>query len=123
MMATMGTLAAMGLGGMAASAAGAPDPAAGKQAFVPCQGCHSAAQGDEGAGPSLFHVAGRKVASEPGFDYSPAMKAKGGIWSDAALDAYLADPRKAVPGTTMTYPGQKDPAKRAALIAYLKSLK
>ena len=36
--------------------------------------------------------------------------------------AFVAAPAQTVPGTRMFYAGQKDPAKRAALIAYLKTL-
>lgn len=41
-------------------------------------------------------------------------------WDEKTLDRFLAQPLKAVPGTTMTYdgvPGRKD---RADLIAYLR---
>ena len=110
---------------------GSPTPSAtaqtasapGNAAFVRCAACHSVARGAKGIGPTLFAVSGRAVAGEPSFVYSPALKAKGGVWNDALLDAYIADPRKAVPGTRMAFIGEKDPAKRAALIAYMKTLK
>jgi cytochrome c len=41
-------------------------------------------------------------------------------WNENTLDRFLADPLKAVPGTTMTYAGVKDAKERADLIAYLK---
>src|SRR3546814_18315437 len=44
------------------------------------------------------------------------MKAKGGVWDEAALDAYLADPMKTVTGTRMAFAGAIDPADRKALI-------
>jgi cytochrome c len=56
-----------------------------------------------------------------GFEYSPAMKRSGLVWNEATLDRFLADPLKAVPGTTMTYAGIPDPRERADLIAYLKT--
>ena len=59
----------------------------------------------------------------PGFNYSPALKAQKGIWSDAELDAYIANPRTRVPGTRMIYAGMPDAAKRKRLIAWLKSVK
>jgi cytochrome c len=51
------------------------------------------------------------------------MKAKGGNWDEAALDAYLAAPSKIVPGTKMAFAGVSDAAKRKALIEYLKAQK
>jgi cytochrome c len=51
------------------------------------------------------------------------MKAQKGIWTEADLNAYIANPMAKVPGTRMVYPGMKDPAKRARLIAWLKSIK
>ncbi|PCD02675.1 cytochrome C class I [Sphingomonas spermidinifaciens] len=119
------TMVMLGLGVSAASPAlagqAAPDP--GKQAFAPCSACHAVTPNTKRMGPSLHGVVGRKVAGAPGFAYSPALKAKGGAWTPAALDAFLADPRGWAPGNRMSYPGVKDPAKRAAIIAYLKTLK
>lgn len=75
------------------------------------------------AGPSLFGVAGAPSARLAGYDYSPAMRRAGLIWDDATLDAYIADPQAVVPGTRMSYPGEPDPAGRASIVAYLKTLK
>jgi len=92
-------------------------------AFVPCMSCHAVTPGQNGIGPSLAGVFGRKAASAPGFEYSDAMKGSGKTWDEASLDAYLANPMGVVPGTRMTYMGQADPAKRKAVIDYLKTLK
>ncbi len=92
-------------------------------AFAPCAACHKVEKGKNGLGPHLWHVVGRKKASVAGFAYSDAMKAQKGVWTEADLDAYLTSPRAAVPGTRMSFPGYKDPAKRAAVIACLKSVK
>jgi cytochrome c len=103
------------------AAAPAADP--GRAAFGPCRACHAIEKGVNRLGPSMFGIVGRKVASEPGYDFSPAMKAHGGVWTRERLDAYLADPRGVVPGSKMSYAGQKDPARRAALIDYLATLR
>ncbi|MFA6122788.1 cytochrome c family protein [Sphingomonas sp.] len=103
--------------------AAAPTDAEQKAAFAPCMACHTKDKGVNKIGPSLFGVVGRKVASVSGFSYSAGMKAKGGNWTPEQLDAYITNPRQVVPGTYMSYPGQKDPAKRAAVIAYLKTFK
>ena len=92
-------------------------------AFIPCMSCHSVTPGQNGIGPSLAGVFGRKAASAPGFEYSDAMKASGKTWDEATLDTYLANPMGVVPGTRMTYMGQSDPAKRKEVIEYLKTLK
>ena len=92
-------------------------------AFAACAACHSVSAGQNGIGPSLAGVFGRKAASSTGIDYSAAMKASGKTWDEATLDNFLTSPMAAVPGTRMTYMGQTDPAKRKAVIEYLKTLK
>ncbi len=107
-----------------AGAAHAADPAAGKSVFnTYCSICHSPQPGKNMVGPSLFGIVGRKTGSVPGFHYSPANHGANLTWDDATLDKYLQSPRTVIPGTTMTYGGLKDDAKRADLIAYLATLK
>lgn len=102
----------------------AGDAAKGKQVFAQCAACHKAdASGKSGIGPNLWKVAGRTSGTLPGFRYSPAMVAAKRVWTDAALDAYLAAPMKAMPGNRMPYAGLKAPADRANLIAYLRTLR
>ena len=88
--------------------------------FAPCAPCHSLEKGKNGIGPSLAGVYGAKKAAAPGYAYSAALKAKGGAWPGKELDAYLANPSADIPGTKMPM-GVADPAKRAAVIAYLKT--
>jgi cytochrome c len=71
-------------------------------------------------GPNLNKLFGRKAGTAPGFAYSPALKASGIVWDAKTLDAYLAAPTKVVPGTRMVVK-VPDPARRAALITYLKA--
>ncbi len=109
----------------AAAQTGAPvtgDPAKGKSAFGACAMCHSDTPGKNGIGPSLFGVVGRQAGTAPDFKYSAAMKAAG-AWTPSRLDAFIAAPRTAVPGTTMPFGGIKDAAKRADIVAYLGTLK
>lgn len=91
--------------------------------FAQCKTCHSVQRDNHGLGPSLFGIAGAKAGAVAGFAYSDAMKNAGLTWDDATLDAYIAGPAKKVPGTRMSYAGMNDPAKRAEVIAYLKTLK
>jgi cytochrome c len=111
----------------AAAPIGEPQAKAGSEsgetAIKPCQACHTF---EEGAGikigPPLYGVAGRPKASVQGFDYSDALKSKGGTWTDADLDQFLANPNAYAPGTKMTFAGVADPGQRAVIIAYLHKL-
>lgn len=121
--------AAIGFGGTGAWAQAAGDAAEGEKLFRKCSACHSVEPGDNGAGPSLHGVVGRPVASVEGFEYSDAMRAWAARqdpatgWTPELLDTYLEQPRKVVEGTRMIFAGLRDPADRAAVIAYLQSLK
>ncbi len=87
-----------------------------------CRACHSIVRMQNRVGPSLFGVIDRPTASISSFEYSQALRSFSSVWSEAILDAFLGDPQAMVPGTSMRFPGLKDPAERAALIAYLKGL-
>lgn len=96
----------------------------GADVFKKCAACHSVTpDGRNGIGPGLHGVSGRAVASVQGFTYSNALKEKGGVWDEAALDAFIAAPAKWAPGTKMMFAGISDPADRKALVEYLGTLK
>jgi cytochrome c len=84
-----------------------------------CTGCHSVDA--DRIGPRHRDVVGRKIASVPGFNYSPALKKAGGIWTPARLDQWLSGTQKMAPGSRM-YIEIDDPTQRRQLIAYLKSV-
>lgn len=89
-----------------------------------CTACHTLDQGGaDRTGPHLWGVFGRPVASIGGFAYSDAMKAHGGKWDVENLNHFLWNPKKTVSGTKMNYRGVKKAEDRAALVAFLKSLK
>jgi len=89
-----------------------------------CAGCHAFKDWEPSSiGPRLWGVVGRKPASLDDFRYSPAMRELGGTWTRERLDAFLANPRSVVPGTTMQFPGMPDATERARLIDYLETLK
>ncbi len=89
-----------------------------------CVKCHDdTATKERLQGPPLFGVVGRKIGSVKGFGYSDALKKAndaGRSWSEAELDAYLADPEKTMPGGYMPLAVPEE-ANRLNLIAYLKS--
>lgn len=88
-----------------------------------CQMCHvSTKDAKPTIGPDLFGVVGRKAASSGFASYSPALKASGLVWSAANLERFLTAPAKLVPGTRMVI-AIPDAKRRAAVIAYLRSLK
>lgn len=109
-------------------AAEAPKPAVAVAVVTPpasfarCAVCHNAEKGaGSKIGPNLWGVYGTKAGEIKGYNFSDPLKASGLTWNDATLDQWIAGPMKMVPGTMMSFPGIKDPAKRAEIIAFLKS--
>ena len=97
------------------------DAAAGEKLFAHCAPCHSNKPGENKFGPSLAGAFGRKSGTEPGYNYSSAMKGANVTWDEKTLDEYLQGPGKFVKGTRMVYfvPDEKD---RQDIIAYLRTL-
>ncbi len=86
-----------------------------------CAACHDWTKGGPNKiGPNLYGVVGRPRASHPGFDYSPAMMAKGGSWTYADLFTFLKQPQLFVPGTKMTFGGLPKAQDRLDVIAFLR---
>jgi cytochrome c len=98
------------------------DVAAGKTTSTKCEQCHNLAKGGPNMiGPNLYAVVDRPRASHPGFDYSAAMKGKGGSWSYDELFKFLKSPGSYIPGTKMSFAGLRSDKDRINLIAYLRS--
>jgi cytochrome c len=99
------------------------DAEAGKAVTKNCTSCHSFDKGGKnGVGPNLWDVVGNKQAHIAGFGYSPALQAAGGTWDYEKMNAFLANPKAAVPGTRMAFAGLRRADDRANLIAYLRTL-
>jgi cytochrome c len=102
--------------------ADAADAANGEHVFAQCAPCH-AKDKTVGVGPGLLGVIGRQAGSTAGFRYSRAMKNSNLVWDEKSLDAFIAAPQTALPGTTMPFSGLQDQQERTDLIAYLETLK
>lgn len=99
------------------------NPDGGQDSFKKCLSCHTPQKGGpNGTGPNLWGVVGRKPGSHAGFPYSDAMKGKGGEWNWEALATYLHDPKTAIPGNKMAFPGIKDNVELADVLAYMRKL-
>ena len=118
-------LAAAAAGAGCAAAPAAESVAAGGRLYARCHACHALEPGrSTPAGPTLHRIVGRAVAAEPGFAYSPALRALAAAqprWTPALLDAFLADPDAVAPGHYMGFHGLDDPAERRALIDWLRA--
>ncbi|MFL9840289.1 cytochrome c family protein [Sphingomonas sp. ST-64] len=100
----------------------AADVAKGQASFAKCAACHTITQGGaNGVGPNLWAALGKPHGHVAGFAYSDALKSVPGNWDFAAMDEWLASPRKYAPGTKMTFAGLSDPQERANVIAYLNA--
>jgi len=130
---------AVAIGEGAKAPAGAPAAPAGPTPIAPlmasasaergandakiCGTCHNFKEGQgKKIGPDLWNVVGHPKASAKGFDYSAALKAKGGNWSYEDLNHWLWKPQSFAQGTKMAFAGISDDKKRADVIAYLRSL-
>jgi cytochrome c len=86
-----------------------------------CKICHSLDKGEPNrVGPNLFAIFGKKAGTVAGFNSSAEMKQSGIIWNDETMANFLRDPRAAIPGNHMSFPGIKDETALADLLARLR---
>jgi len=96
------------------------DAAKGESSAKKCAACHTFAKGEPNrVGPNLYGVVGRDRATQAGFNYSAAMKAKGGKWTVEDLNTFLTNPKAFIPGTSMGFAGLPRGSERADVIAFL----
>jgi cytochrome c len=96
----------------------------GQAAAKVCQTCHTFEKnGPNRVGPNLYGVVGdHRGEGRNGFNFSAAMKAKGGTWTYDDLNKFLANPKAFIPGTAMGFAGIPKDSQRADVIAYLRTL-
>jgi cytochrome c len=96
--------------------------------FQVCAACHSVGDvGNKIEGPNLKGIVGRKVASQPGFKYSDAMKKFAEthpVWTEELLEDYIKNAEEMVPGTSMNNaPTIRNAKTRKAIVEFLKAQK
>ena len=93
----------------------------GAQVFRACVACHTL-KADDGprAGPTLAGIFGRRIATLPGYDFSPALKKLDIVWTPETVSKlFEIGPAAYTPGTKM--PEQRVGAEdRAALVKFLE---
>jgi cytochrome c2 len=92
----------------------------GRLAFAPCGDCHGPDLQGTDRGPPLRGAFGRRIAGWPGYPFSPALRRWTGEWTAERLDAFLADPQRFAPGTTMELAPMANPAERRAIVEFLR---
>ncbi len=88
-----------------------------------CAACHTFDKGGPNrVGPNLYGIVGDKKGEGRGFNFSAAMKAKGGTWTFEDLNKFIDNPKGFVPGTAMGFAGIQRDSERADVINYLRTL-
>ena len=86
-----------------------------------CMVCHGWDKGGQAMiGPNLYGVVGRPKAAATDYDYSPALREKGGNWTYEDLYTFLQQPGVYAPGTKMAFAGIPRTQDRLNLIAFLR---
>ena len=115
-------ISALGLGLVSGGSALAEgDAEAGAKIFNRCKSCHILAGPAKRMGPTLECVIGRTSGAVEGYRYSKAMTGAGIVWNHDTLAEFLTNPRAAVPGTKMAFPGVKNETQLEDLLAYLEA--
>ncbi|MCC5968558.1 MAG: c-type cytochrome [Pararhodobacter sp.] len=98
------------------------DGSRGAEVWRACAVCHSLDPGDNNrAGPTLHAIFGRPIGTEPGYDYSQALRDLDIIWSPRTVaELFEHGPEAYTPGSRMPEQRLPDPRDRAALVEFLE---
>jgi len=94
----------------------------GAEVYRACVACHTLTP-DEGnrAGPTLYGIFGRRIASLPGYNFSPALKQMDIIWTrETVAELFERGPMHYTPGTKMPEQRITSAEDRDALMDFLE---
>lgn len=107
--------------GVAAEGADYTDDSRGAEIWRACAVCHSLAPDDHTrAGPSLHGIFGKPIASQEGYDYSPALQQLDIVWTPRTVaELFEHGPEAYTPGSRMPEQRIAAPSDREALVEFL----
>jgi cytochrome c len=94
----------------------------GAEVYKACVACHTLTP-DEGnrAGPTLHGIFGRRIASLPGYSFSPALRNMDIVWTPETVSRlFEIGPMQYTPGTKMPEQKIASPGDRKALMDFLE---
>jgi cytochrome c len=93
----------------------------GAEVFRACVACHALSPGEGNkAGPTLSGIFGRRIASLPGYNFSPALKKLDIVWTPETVSKlFEVGPAHYTPGTKMPEQTIGSPEDRKALVEFL----
>ncbi|MBU2531687.1 MAG: c-type cytochrome, partial [Alphaproteobacteria bacterium] len=100
-----------------------PEISLGERQFArKCSVCHTLEEnGRHRAGPTLYGIFGRRIATLPGYPYSDALKSMDLVWNETTIgQLFELGPHELTPGSKMPLQKITDVEERNALVAYLK---
>jgi cytochrome c len=94
----------------------------GAEVFRACAACHTLTPDDGNrAGPTLHGVFGRRIATAPGYDFSPALRGMNIVWNaETIARLFEIGPNEYTPGTKMPEQRIGSAEDRAALVRFLE---
>ncbi|MFN7003482.1 MAG: c-type cytochrome [Roseinatronobacter sp.] len=108
-------------GGEARDLAEYTDDSRGAEIWRACAVCHSLIPDDHSrAGPSLHGIFGQRIATQPGYDFSPALQDLDIVWTPRTVaELFEHGPEAYTPGSRMPEQRIASPEDRAALVEFL----
>ncbi|HEV2557900.1 MAG TPA: c-type cytochrome [Microvirga sp.] len=94
----------------------------GAEVFQACAACHTLTpDGGNRAGPTLHGIFGRRIASLPDYNFSPALKGMDIVWDARTIgELFEVGPSRYTPGTKMPEQTIGSAADREALVRFLE---